>query len=110
MELELIKRDVKVLVDILKRKGLFVFVMTTNFTDDKPKKGAWRTNYKLEHFMKFFRSFNNLEIVDAYTLQPHLFILFREYTFNPIVSKACKYVTVLTGLPLRVYIFSRKTT
>jgi SAM-dependent methyltransferase len=109
MELELIRSDVKILVDIVKKQGLFVFVMTTNLTDDKPKKGAWRTNYKLGHFVNFFKGFDNLEIINAYTLQPHLFVLFKEYAFNPILSEACKYLTLITKLPLRVYIFLRRT-
>ena len=109
IELERIKSDVKILVDILKKRGLFVFVMTTDLSDEKPQKGSWRTNYKLEHFTKFFRGFDNLEIINTYTLQPHLFVLFREYAFNAVFSKACEYLTLVTGLPLRVYIFLRKT-
>ena len=109
MELNHIRPDVNILVDILRMQGLFIFVMTTNLTDEKPKKGAWRTNYKLDHFVKFFKGFNNLEIISAYTLQPHLFVLFREHTFNPILSRACKYLTSISRLPLRVYIFLRKT-
>jgi SAM-dependent methyltransferase len=109
MELETIRPHIKLLVDYLKRGGFFILVMTTNLSEDKPREGASRTNYRVENYLNFFRGFDNLEVIGAYTLQPHLFIIFQKNAFNVVLSNICRYVTLITGLPLRTYIILRKT-
>lgn len=111
------KKEISVLVDYLKPKGKIIFVMTTNATisiDGRNNPSVikffngLRTNYNPKIWEDFLKSVPKLFIVGNFTLQPHLFLLFKKFTFNKLFSKFCYFLTKLTKIPLRTYIILEK--
>ena len=65
-------------------------------------------DYRIKSYKELFRSIEKSKIIDANGTFPHTFILFGKYGFNIIITKLSSAITLITGVPVRVYILIKK--
>lgn len=90
---------------LLKPGGLLFFHKTTNLSGS----GGSRMNHTMHTFEQYFLELEVGPILGCFAVSPVSWGLTGSWALSPAATKMTRFITKLTGIPLRVLIVVRKT-
>ena len=100
-DLSVLKPMIKSHLNLLQKRGLYIFVKTTSLTGAENKTRS-RFDHKLKSYKRFFENTEQLIHIKSYTLYPQFFLLNRYLPLIPLYQLFSVLICSATRIPLRV--------